>query len=121
MRNTIELSPELTERSKRLWDQLVLRHIHGPLPFVRMDANNPEAITSFWEVADSGDDFDDLARGCFYAELLVHRAKTVRGNFDPFQMIWAVMIAVAEKRDLGMIERGFLGRIAMLALIASLN
>jgi hypothetical protein len=120
MRN-IELSPELVARGKQLWDELVPQHLHGPLPFVEIDPNNPGEIISFWTVTESGDEFDDLARGYFYAELLVHRAKTVRGNFDPFQMIWAVMIAVSEKRDLGMIERGFLGRIAQLAQVASLN
>jgi hypothetical protein len=121
MRNTIEVSPAMLERSRLLWGQLVPQHIHGPLPFVRVDANNPEEIASFWEVADGGDEWEDQCRGVFYAELLVHRAKTVRGNFDPFQMVQEVMLAIAMKGNPGAIERGFLARISMLALLASLN
>jgi hypothetical protein len=117
----IEISPAMLERCRLLWDQLVPQHIRGPLPFVRVDADNPDEIASFWEVADSGDEWDDLSRGLFYAELLVHRAKTVRGNFDPFRMIHEVTLAIARKGNPGPIERGFLARIAMLAQVASLN
>jgi hypothetical protein len=76
-------------------------------------------------VVDSGNESDDLARGCFYAELLVHRAKNWRDHgglsIDPFQIISAVLEAIAMKGNVGAIERGFLGRIAILALAASLN
>lgn len=119
MRNTIEISPAMLERSQLLWDQLVPQYMRGPLPFVRVDANNE--ITSYWEVADSGDEWDDISRGLFYAQLLVHRAKTARGNFEPFQMIQEILLAIARKGNPGAIERSFLGRIAMLALAASLN
>ena len=68
---------------------------------------------------------DDLARGCFFAELLVHRAKNWRdrGNLtlDPFRIISAVLEAIVMKGNVGAIERAFLGRIAILALAASLN
>jgi hypothetical protein len=121
VRYTIQISPELVERGKRLWDELVPQHIRGPLPFVRVDADNPGVIVSFWEVTDSGDEWDDLSLGLFYAELLEHRAKTSRGNFDPFQMVQEVMLAIARKGNPGAIERGFLARISMLALAASLN
>jgi hypothetical protein len=113
------ISPALLERSRTIWDNLVAEHVHGPLPFVRIDHNGE--IASFWDVADSGDQFDDLATGIFYAELLVHRAKTVRGNFDPFQMIAEVLMAIAQKGKPGVIERGFIDRIAMLAVAAALN
>lgn len=113
--------PALLGRGRVLWEGLLLRHLHGPLPFVRIDPDDPGLIVSFWEVTDSGDEWDDLSLGLFYADLLVHRAKTSRGNFDPFQMIQEVMLAIARKGNPGAIERGFLGRIAMLALIASLN
>lgn len=121
MRNTVEISPALLERGRVLWEQLVPQYAHGQLPFIRVDADDPDQIASYWDVTESGDEFDDMATGLFFAELLVHRSKTARGNFDPFQMIFVVMLAIAEKGNPGMIERGFLGRIAQLAQAASLN
>jgi hypothetical protein len=120
MRN-LEISPAMLDRSRLLWDQLVPQHVCGPLPFVRADADNPNEIASYWDVADTGDEWEDQCRGLFYADLLVHRAKTVRGNFDPFQMIQEVMLAIAAKGDPGAIERGFFARVAMLAHAAALN
>jgi hypothetical protein len=124
MNATLETSPEQEQRSRAIWDRLVEQCRNGPLPFVRTDPNNPQAIISFWDVADSGNEFDDLARGCFYAELLVHRAKNWRGgnlSIDPYQIISAVLEAIAVEGKVGAIERAFLGRIAILALAASLN
>jgi hypothetical protein len=119
------ISPALLERGRLKWEQLAPPCIHGPLPFVQFDADEPGAIISFWEAADTGNEFDDLATGCFYAELLVHRAKTCRDSgalsIDPFLIIHEVLVAIAKQGNLGTIERGFLGRIAMLALAASLN
>lgn len=85
--HAIEISPAMLDRSRSLWDELVPQHVRGPLPFVRVDPDNPDEIASYWDVTDTGDEWEDQCRGLFYAELLVHRAKTVRGNFDPFQMI----------------------------------
>lgn len=119
----LEISPALLERGRQMWERLLPQHIKGPLPFLRLDVNDQGEITvaSFWDVADTGNKFDDLALGCFYAELLLHRSKNVRGNFDPFQMVWAVLVAVAEEGNPGMIERGFLGRLSMLVITGSMN
>jgi hypothetical protein len=121
---TSEISPETDARSRTIWNDLVSR-IDQRLPFVTTSPDNPQVITSLWDVVDSGNESDDLARGCFYVELLVHRAKNWRdhGNLsiDPFQIISAVLEAIAMKGNVGAIERGFLGRIAILALAASLN
>ena len=103
--------PEQAERSQEIWRELVEQCLSGPLPFVRIDPTNPGTISKFWDVADSGNEFDDLARGCFYAELLVHRAKNWRdrGNLsiDPFQIISAVLEAIVMKGNVGAIERAF--------------
>jgi hypothetical protein len=117
---TPEMSPEQAHRSREIWRELTTR-IDGPLPFVRVDPNNPQVITSLWDVTASGDEFEDAARGCMFAELLIWRAKNWRGAGDPFQVISDVMMAIAKKGDPGAIERGFFSRIAMLALAASLN
>lgn len=121
---TPDMLPEQVERSQAIWRELTAR-IDGQLPFVQIDRNDPQVITSLWDVTASGHESDDLARGCFYAELLVRRAKNWRdrGNLsiDPFQIISAVLEAIATKGNVGAIERGFLGRIAILALAASLN
>jgi hypothetical protein len=102
-----ETSPAQEQRSRAIWDELVEQCRNGPLPFVRTDPNNPQAIISSWDVADSGNESEDLARGCFYAELLVHRAKNWRdrGNLsiDPFQIISAVLEAIAMKGNVGAI------------------
>lgn len=120
-----EVLPEQAERSQEIWRELVEQYLSGPLPFIRNDPTNPGTIIEFWDVADSGNEFDDLARGCFFAELLVHRAKNWRdrGNLtlDPFRIISAVLEAIVMKGNVGAIERAFLGRIAILALAASLN
>jgi hypothetical protein len=120
-----QISPETDARNRAIWDKLVEQYRSGPLPFVRIDPTNPGTIIEFWDVADSGNESDDLARGCFYAELLVHRAKNWRdrGNLsiDPYQIISAVLEAIALHGKVGVIERAFLGRIAILALAASLN
>ena len=91
------------------------------MPFIRFDPNNPGIITCFWDVTGSGDPARDLTIGVYYAELLVLRSKTARGNFDPFQMIGEVLIAIAKKGDPGPIEVGFLSCIAMFAHAGSLN
>jgi hypothetical protein len=118
------ITAEQEQHSKAIWDELVSR-IDERLPFVTTSPDNPEVISSLWDVVDSGNESDDLARGCFYAELLVHRAKNWRDHgglsIDPFQIISAVLEAIAMKGNVGAIERGFLGRIAILALAASLN
>ena len=116
-----EVSAELLDRGGAIWGELSAQCANGPLPFVKFDPNNPEAIVSFWDVTGSGDRAKDLTLGLFYAELLVDRSKTVRGNFDPFQMIGEVLIAIAKKSDPGPIEVGFLSRIAMFAHAGSLN
>jgi hypothetical protein len=120
-----QISPETDARNRAIWDKLVEQYRLGPMPFVRVDPINPGTIIEFWDVADSGNESDDLARGCFYAELLVHRAKNWRdrGNLsiDPFQIISAVLEAIVMKGNVGAIERGFLARAAMLMLTASLH
>jgi hypothetical protein len=47
-----EILQEQEQRSRAIWDELVSR-IDGPLPFVRVDPNNPKAITSLWDVTTS--------------------------------------------------------------------
>jgi hypothetical protein len=83
MNVTLETSPEQEQRGRAIWDRLVEQCRNGPLPFVKVDPKNPPAIISLWDVADSGNESDDLARGCFYAELLVHRAKKVARSRQP--------------------------------------
>jgi hypothetical protein len=61
------MSPEQAERSREIWCELTAR-IDGPLPFVRVDPNNPQVITSLWDVTSSGDQFEDAERGLMYAE-----------------------------------------------------
>jgi hypothetical protein len=122
----IEISPILEERCRTKSDELMAQYDHtGPMPFVVLDMGDPDLIASYWNVEPSGDEFDDLARGVVFAELLVHRAKTWRNRdgllFDPFRIISEVMLAIAKKGDPGAIERGFLSRIAMLALAGSLS
>jgi hypothetical protein len=125
MNPAAETSPEQDQRGRAIWDELVEQYRSGPLPFVRINPTNPGTISKFWDVADSGNESDDLAHGCFYAELLVHCAKNWRdrGNLsiDPFRIISAVLEAIVMKGNVGAIERAFLGRIAILALAASLN
>jgi hypothetical protein len=118
---TTDLTPELEARGQKIWDELVSRYGNGPLPFVKPDPSNPGAVLSLWAVEPSGDENDDRARGCFYAEFLVHRAKAYRHLLDPFEAISHVLVAIAEKGSPGATERGFMDRIAMLALAASLN
>jgi hypothetical protein len=50
-----DLSTELLERGSAIWDELSAQCANEPLPFVKFDPNNPEAIVSFWEVTESGD------------------------------------------------------------------
>jgi hypothetical protein len=57
-----EMSPEQGERSKAIWDEFVSR-INGPLPFVRVDPNNPQTITSLWDATTSGNQLEDAQRG----------------------------------------------------------
>jgi hypothetical protein len=118
------ITAEQEQHGKAIWDELVSR-INERLPFVTTSPDNPEVISSLWDVVDSGNESDDLARGCFYAELLVYRAKNWRdrGNLsiDPYQIISGVLEAIVMKGNVGIIERAFLGRIAILALAASLN
>jgi hypothetical protein len=56
---TPEMLPEQVERSQAIWRELTAR-IGGPLPFVQVDPNNPQVITSLWDVTASGDEFEDL-------------------------------------------------------------
>jgi hypothetical protein len=112
---------ELEARGRKIWDELVARYGNGPLPFVTPDPNTPGAVLSLWAVEPSGDAIDDRALGFFYAEFLVHRVKAYRHILDPFEAISHVLMAIAEKGSPGVIERGFVDRIAMLALAASLN
>jgi hypothetical protein len=124
MNVTSETSPEQEQRGRAIWDELVSR-TDQRLPFVRTSPDNPQAIISLWDVANGGNESDDLARGCFYCDLLVHRAKLWRdrGNLtlDPFQIISAVLEAIVMKGNVGAIERGFLARAAILMLTASLH
>ncbi|MDR3420136.1 MAG: hypothetical protein P4L80_02660 [Xanthobacteraceae bacterium] len=117
-----EISSAMQERGRLIWNELLLSQCtHRPLPFVQFDPTDPAVLVSAWNVANSGDEVDDLIRGVCYAELLVHCAKTARGDFDPFQVIQEVMVAIAKQGDAGAIARGFFARIAILALAASLN
>lgn len=109
------------ERGRLIWDELLARCTNGPLPFVKFDPNNLEVIISAWDVTESGDQEKDLTLGLFYAELLVRLSKTARGNFDPFQLIGEVLVAIANKGNPGPVEHGFLSRIAMFAHAGSLN
>jgi hypothetical protein len=103
----------------------VSQYASGPLPFLRVDLNNPQIIESLWNVTESGDAFDDNMRGAMYCDLLVHRMKNWRhqskSKIDPFPAISDVMMAIARKGNPGPIENGFFSRAAMLMLAASLN
>lgn len=116
-----EISSALQRSGQKIWDDLMsqTQNGQGTLPFVRFNASGE--IESAWDVAESCDEIDDLARGVCYAQLLVHRAKTTRCNFDPYQVIEQVLLGIVARGNTGPIERGFLARIAMLALAASLN
>jgi hypothetical protein len=122
---TAEMSLEQAERSQALWEQLVEQCRNGPLPFVRPHPENPEVVGSLWNVTASGDLFEDNMRGLMYCDLLLHRIKNWRNHgsiqIDPFLGVSEVLMAIAKKGDPGAIENGFLSRLSMLALNASLN
>jgi hypothetical protein len=125
MRNgmTPAVSSEWMEWAQKKCDELMPRYFPGRLPFVEFD--NDGNVLSSWNVTDSGDPLDDLARGVVFAELLVHHAKTFRESGspkgDPMLLILETLMAIARKGNPGWVERGFLGRFAILAMVASLN
>jgi hypothetical protein len=115
-----EMSPEQAERSNAIWAELVSR-IDGPLPFVRVDPNDPQVIESLWHVSASGNEAEDAMRGVMYAQLLLHRAKNWRGGGDPAQAIAEICMAIAKKGNPSAVEFGFFCRASQLALAAALN
>jgi hypothetical protein len=123
----IEIAPKWIEFAREKCNELMPQYADGRLPFVQIDAGDPGIIISAWNVAPTGSELDDLALGCIYADLLVRRAKNWRDHgdrrlgIDPFQIILEVLEAIAAKGNPGAIERGFLGRIAILALAALQN
>ncbi len=85
------------------------------LPFVEIDPENPDIPLSVWSVTESGDFFADSSRGIVYADALIRRSK----QFDPLigrGAIEAVLTEIIEKGHAGPIERGFVFRIAVVAM-----
>jgi hypothetical protein len=111
------------ERIQAIWDQLLPQCLTGPLPFVQVNAKDPNEVLSTWNVADTGNEIDDFARGFCYAQFLVHRVKAMKGKsaYEPFEAIYEVMLGLAEKGDIGPTARGFLFRVSMITLAGSLN
>jgi hypothetical protein len=116
-----EISAAIIARGEALWREIVPKYSNEPLPFLQLGVEDPNEIVSHWHVTSTGNEIDDAVLGFIYASLLLHRAKTVRGNFDPFEMIVAVVRDIVKKGHFGGIEYGFFARLNMLALAASLN
>jgi hypothetical protein len=116
-----ELSPEIEARSQSLWNELVEQCRNGPLPFAKPDPNDPKIIESLWHVRSSGNEAEDVMRGCMYGELLLHRAKNWRGGGDPAQAIAEICLAIVKQGNPSFVEFGFFVRLACCAMAGSLN
>jgi hypothetical protein len=90
------------------------------LPFVELDPDNPDMPGSAWTVSETGDRDADIATGLVYAEALIQRSKG-QGTLLGRLALEAVLQEIVRKNRLGPIEQGFLGRIAMAAIVASQN
>jgi hypothetical protein len=77
----MDIAPKWLEWGRQKSAELLPQY-KGQLPFVVMDADDPGRIISFWQVEDTGNELDDLARGGIFAELLVQRAKHWRDRGD---------------------------------------
>jgi hypothetical protein len=116
-----EINAEVLERGQALWREMIPQYLSGPLPFVKCDPEKPDEITSCWNVVSTGNEIDDVVVGFIYASLVLHRAKTARGNFDPLAMIIAVVRDIVKGGQFGGLEYGFFSRLGLLSLAASLN
>jgi hypothetical protein len=90
------------------------------LPFVELDPENPDMPLAVWSVTESGDHDADSATGIVYADALLRRSK----QHDPLigrEALMAVLTAIVDKGRAGPIERGFLYRIAVVAMAGSQN
>jgi hypothetical protein len=122
MRNgmTPEVSSEWMEWAQKKCDEIMPKYSTGPLPFMQFDSDGK--LVSAWNVTDSGDALDDLGRGVVFAQLLIHHVKHKPDlQINPLLFVLEVLMAIARKGDPGWVERGFLGRFAILAMVASLN
>jgi hypothetical protein len=90
------------------------------LPFVELDPDNPDCPLSAWTVTESGDCDADMATGVVYAEALIQRSKQL-GSLTGRMALEAVLQEIVRKGKVGPIEMGFLGRVAMAAIVASQN
>jgi hypothetical protein len=106
---------EAVERGRVIWDDLISKWTRGPLPFVVVGPDGE--IMSAWSVVETGNPVDDLALGACYAHATVLLAKHSRN----FKILSDVLVAIVQKGNPGIIERGFLDRIAMLAVAAAQN
>ncbi|MDH6259035.1 hypothetical protein [Bradyrhizobium sp. BR13661] len=91
-----------------------------PLPFVELDPDNRDIPRSAWSVTETGDYEADVTRGLVYAEALIQHSKRF-GSFLGRGALEAVLQEVVLRGKVGPIEQGFLGRIAMAAIVASQN
>jgi hypothetical protein len=90
------------------------------LPFVELDPDNPDCPRSAWSVHETGDVEADIAAGVVYAEALLQRLKPL-GSTVGRGALECVLQEMVRKGKVGPIEVGFLGRIAMAAVVASHN
>ena len=91
-----------------------------PLQFVEVDPGNPDCLLSVWKVLETGDSITDIGTGLVYAEGLIQRAKQFDAEMGRF-MLESVLHEIVRKGRVGPIEQGFIGRLAMAAITASLN
>jgi hypothetical protein len=111
---------DFLKRSEALWREMVPQ-LNERLPFIKTADDETGTILSHWDVTSTGNKLDDATLGCFFAEALVHRAKNVRGDFDPFEMIVAVIRDLVSEGHFGDVEYGFFARLSILALAGSSN
>jgi len=117
---TPAVSPEWMNWAQAKCDELMPKYSSGPLPFMEFDATGK--LVSAWNVMDSDDALDDLGRGVVFAQLLIHHVKSKQDlRIHPLLFVLEVLMAIGRKGDPGWVERGFLGRFAILAMAASLN
>jgi hypothetical protein len=90
------------------------------LPFVEIDPENPDCPLSVWTVTESGNHDADMATGVVYADVLARRCKQL-GSLMGRVVLEGVLQEIVRKGKVGPIEQGFLGRVAMAAIVASQN
>jgi hypothetical protein len=96
------------------------RCVSGPWPFVAIDPQDATKVLSAWMVKDSGVFANDVTSGIAYAELLLQTAKQNLYGCGP-AIIEAVLTDMIKQGHFGIIEHGFIWRLARAAASGSLN